>query len=101
RAGGKVLAQDEASSVVYGMPRVVTELRLVDEVHSLSDMAAALVRVARETAAPQAVVQDSREGIRCIPVPPTVLASCRPPAAPTRRTPWPTPGFSACSAPCS
>jgi len=52
RAGGKVLAQDEASSVVYGMPRVVTELRLVDEVHSLSDMAAALVRVARETAAP-------------------------------------------------
>ncbi|MFS8641396.1 MAG: hypothetical protein LOD90_11450, partial [Symbiobacteriaceae bacterium] len=42
RAGGKVLAQDEASSVVYGMPRVVTELRLVDEVHSLSDMAAAL-----------------------------------------------------------
>ena len=52
RAGGKVLAQDEASSVVYGMPRVVTELKLVDEVHSLSEMAAALVRIVQETAAP-------------------------------------------------
>ncbi|HEY8417207.1 MAG TPA: chemotaxis-specific protein-glutamate methyltransferase CheB [Limnochordales bacterium] len=45
RAGGRVLAQDEATSVVYGMPRVVKELALADEVHSLQDMAAALVRV--------------------------------------------------------
>jgi len=45
RAGGRVLAQDEATSVVYGMPRAVKELDLVDEVHSLQDMASALVRV--------------------------------------------------------
>src|SRR5690606_7285630 len=50
RAGGKVLAQDEASSVVYGMPRVVTELQLADEVHSLADMAAALTRIVQEPA---------------------------------------------------
>lgn len=41
-AGGRVLAQDEASSVVFGMPRVVIEQGLADEVLSLDDMAQAL-----------------------------------------------------------
>jgi len=54
RAGGRVLAQDEATSVVYGMPRVVKELELADEVHGLPDMAAALIRVVQEADGPNA-----------------------------------------------
>ena len=43
-AGGTVLAQDEASSVVYGMPRSVAVAGLVNEVHPLDEMADAIVR---------------------------------------------------------
>ena len=41
-AGGHTLAQDEASSVVYGMPRAAIERGAVDKVLSLSEMGAYL-----------------------------------------------------------
>jgi two-component system chemotaxis response regulator CheB len=51
--GGKVLAQDEATSVVWGMPRAVAEAGLAGQVLPLSSMSSELVRhtgVARRTA---------------------------------------------------
>lgn len=42
--GGKIIAQDEASSVVYGMPRAVTEADLADCVVPLGAMASTLSR---------------------------------------------------------
>lgn len=38
QAGARTLGQDEASSVVYGMPKVAFDLGAVDKVCSLSDM---------------------------------------------------------------
>ncbi len=43
-AGGRVVTQDEATSVVYGMPRHVAEAGLSDGVHPLGDLADAIVR---------------------------------------------------------
>jgi two-component system chemotaxis response regulator CheB len=43
-AGGQVLAQDEASSVVWGMPGFVTRAGLPDRVLPLADMAAEITR---------------------------------------------------------
>jgi two-component system chemotaxis response regulator CheB len=40
---GRTLAQDEASCVVYGMPRAAFASGAVDSVHSLADMASAIV----------------------------------------------------------
>lgn len=37
-AGGRVLAQDEASSVVFGMPRAALAAGVVDEVIALADV---------------------------------------------------------------
>nr|MBO2472404.1 chemotaxis response regulator protein-glutamate methylesterase [Bacillota bacterium] len=48
RAGGKVLAQDEQTSVVYGMPRAVTEMGLTDEICPLPEIAGALTRLVRK-----------------------------------------------------
>lgn len=50
RAGAYNLAQDEASSVVFGMPRAAIELGAVDEVASLERMAARVLAVAWGTA---------------------------------------------------
>lgn len=44
-AGGHVLAQDEASSIVYGMPRVAVTAGIVDAILSLDDMAPRLVHL--------------------------------------------------------
>ncbi len=41
--GGKVIAQDEASSVVYGMPRAVAEAKLTDAVFGLDELADSVV----------------------------------------------------------
>ena len=41
-AGGQVIAQDESSSVVWGMPGLVVKADLADEVVSLNGLAAAL-----------------------------------------------------------
>ena len=45
-AGAATLAQDEASSVVFGMPREAIQRGAVGAVHSLADLPAALVRAA-------------------------------------------------------
>lgn len=42
-AGGWVLAQDEASCVIYGMPRSVIEAGAASAIYSLKDMAASIV----------------------------------------------------------
>jgi two-component system chemotaxis response regulator CheB len=42
-AGGLVIAQDEASSVVYGMPRAAIELGAVDWVADVDDIASSIV----------------------------------------------------------
>jgi len=44
QAGSATLAQDEASSVVYGMPKAAFELGASDEVASLESMADAVLR---------------------------------------------------------
>jgi len=43
-AGGQILAQDEASSVVWGMPGFVARAGLADEVIPLNDIAGEIVR---------------------------------------------------------
>lgn len=48
RAGGLTIAQDEASSVVYGMPKVATDLGHAERVVSLDAMAATIVKLAND-----------------------------------------------------
>jgi two-component system chemotaxis response regulator CheB len=48
RAGGVTLGQDEASSIVYGMPRVAFENGFVQKQLSLHDIAPTLCRLAKE-----------------------------------------------------
>ena len=43
-AGGKIIAQDEKTCVIYGMPRVVVEAGLADSVLPLGDIPEAIVR---------------------------------------------------------
>jgi two-component system chemotaxis response regulator CheB len=50
-AGAVTLAQNEASCVVYGMPRAAVELGVVDEVVPLTGMARALLRAVQSKAA--------------------------------------------------
>jgi two-component system chemotaxis response regulator CheB len=45
--GGKVIVEDESSSVVYGMPRSVVEAGLADRVVPLSDVALTLVELVK------------------------------------------------------
>ncbi len=49
RAGGRTLAQDEASSVVYGMPKAAAELGLADSVLPLDALAEEIDRLVRRT----------------------------------------------------
>lgn len=46
-AGGYSIAQDEATCVVYGMPKVVVEAGLADEVRPVQDIAQAIVKAVR------------------------------------------------------
>ncbi len=50
KAGGLTVAQDETSSVVFGMPRVAIELGNAEQVVALNDMAATLSGLARQYA---------------------------------------------------
>lgn len=45
--GGRVLAQDEATSVVWGMPAAVVRADLADEICALDEMARRLIELAR------------------------------------------------------
>jgi two-component system chemotaxis response regulator CheB len=47
QAGGKVIAEDESTTVVYGMPRSVVEANLADEVVPLPQVAAAIVEMVK------------------------------------------------------
>ena len=49
-AGGYVVAQDEATSTIYGMPRSVAEAGLADEVRPLEEIASAVVDQCRTAA---------------------------------------------------
>ena len=40
RVGGKTLAQDQATSVIYGMPKAAIDMGAIDEVSALGDIAA-------------------------------------------------------------
>ncbi len=42
--GARTIAQDEASSVVFGMPKEAIKLKAVDEVHSLNRIAEAMLK---------------------------------------------------------
>jgi two-component system, chemotaxis family, protein-glutamate methylesterase/glutaminase len=46
QAGGQVIAQDEASSVVYGMPREAVSLGVVDQVLPITQIAPAILHAA-------------------------------------------------------
>ena len=48
QAGGKTIAQDERTSVVFGMPRAAIELGAVQQVLPLDAIASAIQRVCRE-----------------------------------------------------
>lgn len=50
KAGGLTVAQDEASSVVFGMPRVAIELGNAEQIVTLNDMAGTLSSLARQYA---------------------------------------------------
>jgi two-component system chemotaxis response regulator CheB len=47
-AGGRIVAQDEETCVVYGMPRSVAEAQVVDHVVPLNEIAATITRLCRE-----------------------------------------------------
>jgi len=47
RNGGKTIAQDEASSIIFGMPKAAIEMGCVDKVISAEEMAQAIVRAVR------------------------------------------------------
>jgi len=62
-AGGAILAQDEASSVVWGMPGYVVKAGLADEVLAVEDVAGAIetrVRSRRGAAAPNGRIEVMR-----------------------------------------
>lgn len=48
QAGGRTIAQDRSSSLVYGMPRVVAEQGLADQILPLEQMAKAIVEIVSE-----------------------------------------------------
>jgi two-component system chemotaxis response regulator CheB len=48
RAGGRTIAQDESSSVVFGMPREAILLGAAEQVLPINKIASALVAFARE-----------------------------------------------------
>ncbi|HXN81078.1 MAG TPA: chemotaxis protein CheB, partial [Myxococcales bacterium] len=52
RAGGTTIAQDEASSVVYGMPQAAQALGAAQSVVPLDSIASLIAELCTETATP-------------------------------------------------
>jgi two-component system chemotaxis response regulator CheB len=48
-AGGKTIAQDEGSCVVYGMPKAAAELGAAEQVLPLADIPRAIVQLLRKS----------------------------------------------------
>jgi two-component system chemotaxis response regulator CheB len=48
RAGGRTIAQDRQTSLIYGMPRIVAELGLADQILPLDEIAPAIARIVSE-----------------------------------------------------
>jgi two-component system chemotaxis response regulator CheB len=59
KAGGKVIAQDEASSVVWGMPGAVAQAGLVDGLYPLDRIAGEIIARVGTTTRPPAAVRTS------------------------------------------
>lgn len=55
RAGGRTIAQDEATCVVYGMPRAAVESGAVDQVLPLEEIPEALVGAVKQASAARSV----------------------------------------------
>jgi len=47
RRGGKTIAQDEASSIIFGMPKAAIERGCVDKVVNVSEIAGAIVEAVK------------------------------------------------------
>jgi two-component system chemotaxis response regulator CheB len=61
-AGGQVLVQDEATSVVWGMPGFVANAGLADKVVPLNELGSEIVRKVRAgQALPSSIVTSARE----------------------------------------
>jgi two-component system chemotaxis response regulator CheB len=41
--GGRAIAQNDASCVVYGMPKAIVDAGLADEIHDIDDIAEAIM----------------------------------------------------------
>ncbi len=53
QSGGRLLAQDEQTSVVYGMPRAVTRANLVDTVLPLDHLAGTIIKTIQQPSNPR------------------------------------------------
>jgi two-component system chemotaxis response regulator CheB len=53
RVGGRVIVQDSASSVVWGMPGAVAKAGLADQILPLDQIASELVRLCRRHSPPR------------------------------------------------
>jgi two-component system chemotaxis response regulator CheB len=44
KAGGSTIAEDEATCIVYGMPKIAVEQKVVDQILPLPEIAAAIIK---------------------------------------------------------
>lgn len=49
QSGGRTIAQDEETSVIYGMPKAAVDLRVVDKIAPLPDIARSIIRAMDES----------------------------------------------------
>jgi two-component system, chemotaxis family, protein-glutamate methylesterase/glutaminase len=66
-ANGQILAQDEASSVVWGMPGVVSQAGLADKVLPLNQLAPEIMRRVQREAARSSFLKEANCAVQAIP----------------------------------